>query len=245
MFTEIRNNSGEKLDFTYAAPSDENARESLVILAHGVTGNKDRPLLVGCDEALQAAGYHTLRFSFAGNGNSEGDFRQATITKEIEDLQAVLDAAQRHFKDIICLGHSMGGAVSTLIAVEDARVKALATLAGMIDTKKFAQTEFGDLTPDEDVMWEDEDCPLSSVFMKDLCDKVENVLPRAKNITIPWLLIHGSADDVVLPADTDAVEALDRNNHTIVRIEGANHVFDQAEHLDQVTTALLDWLDQR
>jgi hypothetical protein len=41
---EIRNRHGERLDFTYHPGAAE--LSTLVVIGHGVTGNKDRPLLV-------------------------------------------------------------------------------------------------------------------------------------------------------------------------------------------------------
>ena len=38
------------------------------------------------------AGIPALRFSFSGNGGSEGRFEDSCITKEVEDLGAVIDA---------------------------------------------------------------------------------------------------------------------------------------------------------
>ena len=81
MFEAIHftNRHGERLDVSFHH-GDKNDR--LVILGHGVTGDKDRPLLVAVAEGLAAAGWSCLRMSFAGNGHSEGDFRAATISKE-------------------------------------------------------------------------------------------------------------------------------------------------------------------
>src|SRR5689334_5351566 len=101
---EIRNRRGERLDFTWHPGVED--RATVVVLGHGVTGNKDRPLLVELATALARSGIHALRFSFAGNGVSEGRFEEATITKEVEDLGAVLDALPGWH--VGYAGHSMG-----------------------------------------------------------------------------------------------------------------------------------------
>ena len=83
----FRNQDGERIDFTFhPAPR----RDTLVILGHGLTGNKDRPLLVALAEGLSAKGWPCMRISFSGNGNSDGRFEDSTITKEIDDLKAIL-----------------------------------------------------------------------------------------------------------------------------------------------------------
>ena len=73
--------SGEVLDYTFHAGTE--GSRHIAVLGHGVTGNKDRPFVVALAEGLAAAGIHALRFSFAGNGASEGRFADATISKEV------------------------------------------------------------------------------------------------------------------------------------------------------------------
>ena len=119
---------------------------------HGVTGNKDRPFVVALAEGLAAAGIHALRFSFAGNGASEGRFADATISKEVEDLGAVLSVLDGY--SVCYVGHSMGGAVGVLRTSGDERIRLLVSLAGMVHTRAFAEREFGEEVPDEGCMWE-------------------------------------------------------------------------------------------
>ena len=215
----ILNAASEHLDFTFTpGAGDSPIAEWLVVLGHGVTGDKTRPIIADTAAALNAAGFSTLAISFAGNGDSEGDFRACTITKEVADLGGVLRAAQ------------------------DERIRALVSLAGMVDTKTFAETEFGDVKADEGVMWEDEDCPLSSTFMTDLTATVGNVSPAAEQVAIPWLLVHGTADDVVLPADTEHIQVLKQTYADYVFVEGADHGFNEPAHKNAATSAVTDWL---
>ena len=113
----IQNSLGETLDYSFAPGNADTAKNDwLVILGHGVTGNKDRPVIVDTAKALNAAGFDTLRFSFAGNGDSQGDFRDATISKEVSDLASILDAVTSSYSKIAYIGHSMGGAVGVIQA---------------------------------------------------------------------------------------------------------------------------------
>ena len=157
MSTEIRNKAGEIIDYTF----HDVGSEKVVVIGHGVTGNKDRPLVLALAEGLAGAGISALRFSFSGNGDSEGTFLDSNITKELSDLTAVIDFVENLGKKVIYAGHSMGGAVGVSVASQDDRILGLVSLAGMVNTKKFAETEFGEVTPDEGLMWDDEDCPLS------------------------------------------------------------------------------------
>lgn len=239
MTSEIRNHLGEKLDYTFHG--DATGSGSLLIIGHGVTGNKDRPWAKGLATAAAASGTPALRFSFSGNGDSEGEFRDSTISKEVQDLTAVIDAAcGQGYDDIILVGHSMGGAVAVISAGQDKRIKRLISLAGMVYTKQFADVEFSDATPDQGFMWDDEDCPLSQTFVDDL-NAIGDVLDRAPQITVPWLLVHGSDDDVVPIQGSRDIMAKAGGPTEFVEITGSNHVFaDDAQRL--MIDAVLAWL---
>ncbi len=217
---EISNRAGERIDYQFHAGSK---MDVLVILGHGVTANMDRPHLVALAEGLSARGWPCLRFSFSGNGKSQGNFAQSCITKEVGDLQAVLDAVPDTVS-VVYLGHSMGGAVGVLTAVRDLRIRALVSLAGMTHTAAFVEREFGDVTPGEGCMWDKPECPLSWTFVDDL-RLIGSTLDAAAAVSQPWLLIHGTADDVVPIQDgRDAFEAAGCDKEWL-EIEGAEHLF--------------------
>lgn len=237
MNSEIRNAQGEKIDYTF----HDGGSEVVVAIGHGVTGNKDRPLVEGLASGLAAAGFSVLRFSFAGNGDSEGEFGAATISKEVGDLGAVLDALAAAGKTVYYAGHSMGGAVGVLRASSDDRIKALVSLAGMVNTKKFTETEFGDVTPGQGDMWEDEDCPLSQAFVDDLTS-IGTLVEKGAEISVPWLLVHGTEDDVVLIEDThDIFEKASEPKRKLI-LEGCDHVFSESTHLAAMVDGVVSWV---
>ena len=169
-------------------------------------------------------------------------FRKSTISKEVEDLKAVVTAAHESGYRIIYAGHSMGGAVGTLAAASDDRIKFLISLAGMVNTKAFYDREFGEETPDSGCMWEEPSCPLSSVFKNDL-ESIVSTAPKAADVKVPWLLIHGTEDDVVPVEDSREIFALANEPKKIVEIPGANHVFSE-EGEKPMIDAVIDWIGE-
>jgi len=239
MSNEIKNIQGERIDHTFHQ-GDASARR-VVVLGHGVTGNKDRPFIVALAEGLAAAGINALRISYSGNGASGGKFTDATITKEVADLGAVLDAyAGWH---IGYIGHSMGGAVGVLRASQDERIRLLVSLAGMVRTADFARREFGSVTPGAGFMWDDEKCPLSQAYMNDLT-QIGTVLDAAPKIKIPWLLVHGTEDDVVPIQDSRDILIRAGNDVKFLALQGANHVF-AGGHTAPMITTVVNWLKAR
>jgi len=231
----IHNQNSERLDYSFHEGEKNNC---LVILAHGVTGNKDRPLLVSLASKLSKSGWPTLRISFSGNGESEGEFAHSTLSKEIADLTAVLDQVSLG-KKIAYIGHSLGGAVGTLTAARDERIKVMVSLAGMVHTRAFVAREFSDVVPDHGCMWDDPSCPLSSNFVDDL-NQINDTLDAVAELRLPWLFVHGT-DDVVVPlSDSIELNSRLRGPSEIVKIKGAEHVFDG--YNDEVASAIANWL---
>jgi len=231
------NRHGEKLDFSFHPASRE---DCLVLIGHGVTGDKDRPLLIAVAEGLAAKGWPCLRLSFAGNGNSEGDFRAATISKESGDLQDVIAQLPANLH-LAYIGHSMGGAVGVNTAGDAPRLEAIISLAGMVRTKSFCEREFGMVTPDQGNMWDEEGCPLSQAYVDDL-HGIGDLFEKISALKQPYLLIHGTGDDVVFPEDSIDAHAKAPEPKKLVLIEGAEHSFDESTY-GQVVAAAAQWLD--
>ena len=236
MFGTIKNKYKEKIDYT--SHSGNPNSPLIAVLGHGVTGNKDRPFLVALSNALEKAGIHALRFSFAGNGASEGRFEEAVITKEVDDLGSVLDALKGH--TVCYIGHSMGGAVGVLRASTDSRIQYLISLSGMVDTKNFAKREFGTVIPDKGFMWDNPACPLSSAYINDLT-AIDTVVERATQICVPWLFVHGTEDDVVPIQDSRDIFAKANNPKKLVELTGADHVFSDDTTPKMIET-VISWI---
>jgi uncharacterized protein len=239
MLGDIRNYLGERLDYTFH-PGAPGAKH-LVVLGHGVTGNKDRPFLVALAGGLATAGVPALRVSFSGNGASEGRFVDSNITKEVADLGAVLDRLDGW--TVCYAGHSMGGAVGVLRASHDARIRFLVSLAGMVHTKAFAEREFGTVAPGAGFMWDDEKCPLSPAYMDDLRG-INSLVGKAPQIKVPWLLVHGTEDDVVPIQDSRDIFVRANEPKQLVELPGANHVF-AGEHTAPMVKLVVEWVKAR
>ena len=238
MFDELRNARGERLDTSLHEP--DGAPRALVVIGHGVTANKDREWAVTLAERLGVAGFAALRFSFSGNGASEGAFEESCPSKEVEDLFSVIDAAEAAgHSTVVYVGHSMGAAVGVIAASRDRRIAALVSLAGMVDTADFARRKFGAQQPG-DLMWDKPECPLSRTFLDDMA-AIGSVEPLAADIRVPWLLVHGDADTVVPPEESTSIAARAAGPVEVHRLAGVDHVFTDAA--PAMAQAVVAWLD--
>ena len=212
------------------------------MLAHGVTAHKDRPWLVALAEALSAAGLASLRLSFAGNGGSEGRFEESVPSKEVEDLGRVLDAVDVWgARRIGYVGHSMGGAIGVLRAAADPRIACLVSLAGMVHVRAFFEAQFGHL-PFGAPMLDKPECPWSAALAEDAA-RIGSVTAQAARVQVPWLLVHGDADELVPYQDALDARAAAGGRPDLVTLAGVDHRFTGA--VPTMVDAVVPWLRAR
>ena len=103
-------------------PDGFTGKVPMALIFHGFTGNKMEPhfIFVKLSRMLEKAGIASLRFDFLGSGESDGEFKDMTLSGELKDAEAILEYAKSlDFVDqdkIYAVGLSMGGAVASMLA---------------------------------------------------------------------------------------------------------------------------------
>lgn len=241
-----------------------------VVVVPGFKGFKDWGMFPPFAERLALAGFTAVTFNPSGSGvDDRGEFTRPerfghnTIGAELSDLLSVLDAlhagrlgAPRPAATGL-VGHSRGGGVALLAAVRDLRVRALVTWAaiGSIDrwtaeVKRdwrergrldVVNTRTGQVLP----------------LFTDPLDELErhaagrfSLTGAAAKVTVPWLIVHGEADESVTPEDARRLHSASGHATTeLLVIPGAGHTFGAVHpwrgttpELDRVTQATVNWM---
>ena len=202
-------------------------------------GNTDATL---CDRVAREAGWAGLTFTFRGTGPSEGDF---SIDGWLADVRAAVDAveARRDVTGVWIAGFRLGGTLAIVTAAGDDRVRGIATFAAPASLRTWVREPawFLEYARRTGVLRSpgypaDPDAWIRAIASLDPVDAARQVGPR------PWLLVHGSADDVV-PVD-DARQLADAGGASVeLRIvaNGAHRL----RHDPRAIAALLGWLDHQ
>lgn len=106
--------------------------EPLLLLAHGWGANYSTVLRLA--EPLVHAGHDVLLFDVRGHGRNE-PVPYVTVRCFRDDVMAAIRYASRRFPDrqLVLVGHSMGGAAAVLAAAEGAPVDGLVLIAAPAD----------------------------------------------------------------------------------------------------------------
>ena len=114
----FKNSAGLTLAGRLDSPANGNPR-AYALYAPCFTCGKDVRAAVNIGRAMAREGIATLRFDFAGLGESEGAFADTTFTTNVADLKAAAAfLATEYEAPKILVGHSLGGA-AVLEAAKD------------------------------------------------------------------------------------------------------------------------------
>ncbi|MFT7671360.1 MAG: pimeloyl-ACP methyl ester carboxylesterase [Planctomycetota bacterium] len=234
---EIRNAEGERLACSFVP--GEPGRRDIVVIGHGLTSDKERPWSEGLSDSLRRRGIASLRIAFSGNGDSEGSFLKSNITKEVCDLGSVLDALDPW--KVSYVGHSMGGAVGLLRAASDPRIGALVSLAAITHTTDFFKRLFGDQELGSPMLGKPH-CLLGEDLRTDLLS-IGSTLQQASTLSIPWLIVHGSADEIVPVQDSVDLNMAANGPAELTVLDTVDHSF-SADGLASMLERVTPWLER-
>ncbi|MCX8147233.1 MAG: alpha/beta fold hydrolase, partial [Candidatus Woesearchaeota archaeon] len=200
---EFRNQDNQILAGMLRIPN-EIGKFPAVILCHTFHDNKDNEFMVSMWDEISRQGFISLRFDFAGHGESEGDFRDLTISEDVKDINAAFEfvkGLEQADKDRITLvGHSMGAIDCLIFSSKNKNVKPLVLISARADTNEFIESYFSKY---EQEQWLKRGYvqmhnfkEISSEFLRDAARY--NLIEEIKNVRCPVLIIHGT-DDTRVP----------------------------------------------
>ncbi len=227
------NPSGQRLAGALHHPAAGPPRWGAVI-AHGMLSSKGSTKHLAVASLVAELGGAALRFDFAGRGESEGDPTDLTITAELADLgAAVAWMRDRIVSSLALVGSSLGGAVAMLHASSDPAVTALVTVASPSRLPDRPRAAWGGpgLRRAGDLV---EVSPGELIRARFFTDAARHdPLAAAARVACPWLILHGTDDDVVPFADGEAY-ARAAPRARFVPVSGADHRSFADRHLERL-----------
>jgi len=231
------NSRGQRLAGILKGP----VAEAMVISCHGMLSAKNGLKHKMLAAELEKRGLGSLRFDFAGRGESEGDLWDLSISNEVVDLDAALTyLSQRGVKRFGVFGSSMGGSVALLTAARDERIVAVATLAAVAHPDAIAERQ-AELV---DKGWKDGYLStaagkISMRFVEDA--RQHDVVAAVRVLCAPVHVTHGDRDEVVPVSDAHDIATAARNAQLNI-VFGADHRFTDPTHLRPAIGSIAEFL---
>ncbi|GAB5033890.1 esterase [Nannochloropsis oceanica] len=222
------------------------ASSSLCVICHGLCSSKETGIIRTLGEDLD---FNTHRFDFAGNGDSEGDFRYTGYDQE--------GLRSRGWNVACILGHSKGAHAVLRYSSTYGDVPKVFSLAARFDfsqqpASRFTPEQLQAMEKDGFFLWnvrgrdykvtKEDFKERDSVDMVPLLERVKTTHPSVP----PFLLLaHGEADETIPVKDVDSIAAiLGPSFCRVVRIPGADHFYRRPEDAQAVVQAASRFLKE-
>lgn len=244
---QVKSNYHNKPILTDVYFNKNNKKKQLVIFCHGYKGYKDWGAWNLMAPEFVKNELFFVKFNFSHNGGTVENpidfpdleaFGQNNFIIELNDLEDIIDWVCNHsdFKDeintenITLIGHSRGGGIVTLKASENNKITKVITWSGVSD--------FGSRFPNGEIleMWKKagisyvenartkQQMPHYFQFYTNFKENEARLTIKNSvvNLKIPYLIVHGTVDDVVPSIEAENLHKWNPRSELIL-IEEMNH----------------------
>ena len=238
------NSRNEKLAARLDLPEDEQPI-AYALFAHCFTCTKNIKAAINIAAALNREKIAVLRFDFAGQGQSEGDFADTNFTTNVADLVAAAEfLTQEHQAPQIIIGHSLGGAAVLQAAAQVPSLQAVVTVAAPHDP--------GHVTRHFDMMREQiEQLGFAEVklagrsftikrqFLEDL--EIQQLDTYIKGLKTALLVMHSPRDTTVSIENAAQIYRAAKHPKSFISLDDADHLLLKEEDSLYVGSMIASW----
>ncbi len=226
--------------------------QPVIIYAHGINGFKDWGGMDLIANYFAEAGFAFLKFNFSHNGTTPAyptefhdleSYSKDTYLKRQFDLKQILRfVCEEHpevdldLERIYLIGHSRGGADAILFASQEPRIKKLISWASVAH----ARTPWSNLSDDAIAEWREkgfferengrthQKLPIAFELYEEYKEHKAflDLEARAREVAIPWLIVHGDDDEAVFVKDAYTLKAAQPEAQVKI-IPTTGHTFDR------------------
>jgi len=248
LLTGTRHGRAFEVDATYRP---DGRPKPVILFVHGFKGFKDWGHFPLLPDFFADQGFVFVKLNLSHNGlvvGGSGDledleaFGQNNFSIELDDIGQVIDAlgtpdrspvpaAEMDPDRLFLIGHSRGGGLVLLKAAEDARVRALATWAGIADVDQRWPQPVLDEWQRSGVLHvpnsrTGQELPLHFQIVEDYQANRErlDIALNVRRLRQPLLLVHGNQDETVPLAAVHALHQLKPEAELLI-VSDATHMF--------------------
>lgn len=194
------------------------------------------------DRIAREAGWAALTFTMRGTGASEGDF---SIEGWLADVRAALDAlhARSDITGVWLAGFRLGGTLAIVTTAHDERVRGVATFSAPASLESWVREPqwFLEYARRTGVLRTEGFPPDPQAWIRAISN-LDPVAAAAQIAPRPWLLVHGTADDVVPIENARRLASAGGGNVELRAVPNGAH---RLRHDPRAIAALLGWLDRQ
>lgn len=240
----FENSAGWKLSGSIELP-ENGTPSAFAIFSHCFTCNKNLIGVKYISEALSEKKIATLRFDFAGLGESQGNFTETTFSSNVDDLlQAARFLEMNYESPKLLVGHSLGGAASILAAAWLDSVKALSvvgTPSSLQHIKRLFAGKMEEITSNGKALVDvaGRDVEIGRDFVYDLAN--HSLKKSLNKLLKPLLILHSPQDDMVGIDHATEIFMAARHPKSFIALDGIDHLIKNTKDARYIGNLIAEW----
>lgn len=233
------------LSGTLELPSGEKSR-AVAVFAHCFACGRNSLAATRLARGLAKQGIATLRFDFAGIGESEGEFADSGLVSNADDIVAAVAALEEHGHIVsILIGHSYGGAAALAAIDRLPTVSHVATIGTPFDVTHVIESigsSKAEIEEQGDVRFTLFGRQLS--IGREFVAQASNTAQRERlaKFDRSLLVMHSPTDEIVSFSEGLQIFAAAEGSKSFASLEGIDHLVTSAEAIERITSVITAWL---
>ncbi|MGR4000756.1 MAG: alpha/beta fold hydrolase [Alphaproteobacteria bacterium] len=220
-------------------------KRGVAVYAHCFTCGKDIAASRNISRGLAARGITTLRFDFAGIGESHGDFATSGFTNNCEDvLAANAYLQQRNLTTNLLIGHSLGGSAALSAASHTKKISGVVTIGSPAEPAH-ALRLFESVR--EEIEWRGQSeikiggkvFNINSDFLNDFESQCSKATVSSLNCDL--LVMHSPQDNTVNIKNAATLMEWAQHPKSFVSLDNFNHLLSDPNEADYVAEIISSW----
>lgn len=227
-----------------------------IVLCHGFKGFAHWGFIPWLAERFADEGFSAVTFDFSGSGvgpdresfTETEAFANDTFGKELHDLDVVMgEAARRGWigSRAGLFGFSRGGGIAVLQAARDPRVGALTTWSAISSVFRWPEEEIERWRARGYVevpnVRTGQVLRVTTAILDEVMavgDTTLNIQDAASRIAVPWLIVHGTADETVPVHEGRQLHTASDGRAELALVERATHTYCSKHGMTEPTAEL-------
>jgi len=223
-----------------------------LVFCHGFMGNKlgHNFMFVKMARMLENLNIASVRFDFTGSGESDGEFKDVTLSSEIRDCENVLNFVSSidyiDKENINILGFSMGAIVAIIVAsTHNDIIKNSILVSPAVNMYDIFLSEIK-----EDKLFEFLNTGYinfeNNIVSKNALEDVFNykIFDYLKGMSGNKLIVHGTKDECVSPLYSQKIKDLLGERAVLKYVPGADHCYSSPTYYEQLSKSVVNFVKQ-
>lgn len=223
-----------------------------VVLNHGFGGSHtEQGCFVRLARTLATAGFHVFALDRTGQGDSDGEFFDVTVARDLADVNAIIDYVLSREDvektNLHLVGLSMGAVLTTLVAAQRNKdiksITCMSTAAAFVDEIKSGKLQGKDVSVIKTQGYLDfYGTRLGGAIVEET--QTQEIYEAARGYDGPVRMLHGTADFIPVAYAEKYREIYGDNLELTIR-DGADHGWMAVPHRDFINEEILKFVSSQ